>query len=61
MTTLNEMFKSLTKKQKESLSDFDCRPDFDGAIKDMYNFNRLPRAEQIRLINEGKKAYQKFH
>lgn len=39
MATLNEMFKTLTKRQKESLADQDCRDDYEGAIKQMYEYN----------------------
>ena len=40
MATLNEMFLSLTKKQKDSLNDCDCRNDYDNHIRDMYSYNQ---------------------
>jgi hypothetical protein len=45
MVTLNEMFLSLSKKQKESLYDCDCRSDYDNHILDMYNYNQKKRTK----------------
>jgi hypothetical protein len=55
MATLNEMFKALTKKQKESLFMCDCRDDYEAHIKVMYDFNQLPRKEQLKKIKESQK------
>jgi hypothetical protein len=55
MVTLNEMFKALTKKQKEALSGEDCRSDYEGMIKIMYEFNQLPRKERLERMKESQK------